>query len=229
MELSRIDETENNVPQTPQHTTLALSLIVHGEAVRYNRGKTGSRYDFKHMIGPKGVVIPYVSSQCFKKHWRETLPYAPSPIIREKDAKGKEKNQAFTSGDPMKYVDDDLFGYMIAGATDADSESEEIEDSTPEAPEDQDEKLAAISFDADQLKKDKTWIKLLKDDSSPLVRQIVDMLPHEAREEFDSTPDNTNLSDNLRHAITAVLDELLEVTPETDVFNEKYFPELGKR
>jgi hypothetical protein len=237
MEQSLINETTEsptsiNGTQTPKRTTIALSLMVHGEAVRYNRGKTGSRYDFKHMIGPKGpnFPIPYVSSQCFKKHWRETLPFIPSPIIREKDAKGQEKNQAYTSGEPMKYVDDDLFGYMIAGAAETESgESSDAEDAPPEAPEDQDAKLAAVSFDADQLKKDKTWIKLLKDDSSALVRQVVDLLPAEAREEFDSTPDSANLSDNLRQAITDVLNGLLEVTPETDIFTENYFPDLGKK
>ena len=219
-------------PKTQTRTTVALSLIVHGEAVRYNRGKTGAgRYDFKHMIGPRGAVIPYVSSQCFKKHWRETLPFTPSPIIRERDSKGQEKNQAYTSGDPMKYVDDDLFGYMIAGAAEVESEEAATEsgDEQVETPESQDEKLAAISFSPDQLKTDKTWVKLLKDDSNPLVRHVVDSLPTEAREEFDSTTESQNLSENLRLAVTDVLNGLLDAKDEADIFKEEFFPDLGKK
>ena len=221
-----------HAPETRTRATIALSLIVYGEAVRYNRGKTGGRYDFKHMIGPRGNVIPYVSSQCFKKHWRETLPFAPSPIIREKDSKGQEKNQAFTSGDPMKYVDDDLFGYMIAGAAEAEA-GEEATDSNEadavEAPADLDEKLTAIAFSPDQLKSDKTWIKLLKDDANALVNKVVNTLPSEAREEFVSTPDNVNLSNTLRQAITDVLNALLSATSEDDIYNETFFPDLGKK
>lgn len=215
-------------PQAPTRTTIALSLIVHGEAVRYNRGRTGSRYDFKHMIGPKGTVIPYVSSQCFKKHWRETLPFTPSPIIREKDSKGQEKNQAFTSGDPMKYVDDDLFGYMIAGAAQAEEGGDEVPDDEAdiEAPEDQDAKLAAVAFSPDQLKNDKTWVKLLKDDSNLLARNLVEEFPTEAREEFDSTPDNANLSDTLRQAIADALNATLD---KAEIYDAVHFPDLGKK
>jgi hypothetical protein len=105
--------------------TVAMSVLVHGEAVRFNRGQTrGDDFDFKYMRGRDGKEYPYVSSQCYKKYWRESLPLPFSPIIREKDAGGKEKNQAYTSGNPMKYFDDDLFGYMIAGATEAEEEND---------------------------------------------------------------------------------------------------------
>ena len=220
-------------PQTQMRTTIALSLLVHGEAVRYNRGKTGAgRYDFKHMIDARGRAIPYVSSQCFKKHWRETLPFTPSPIIRERDSKGQEKNQAYTSGDPMRYADDDLFGYMIAGAAEVESDdgaSDTDEELAVETPESQDDKLASIAFSPDQLKTDKTWINLLKDDSVALHRQIVDLLPTAAREEFDSTASGLNLTEELRLAITDVLNGLLGVDEESDIFNESYFPDLGKK
>lgn len=216
----------------PKRTTVALALIVHGEAVRYNRGQTGkSRYDFKHLIGPKGAVIPYVSSQCFKKHWRETLPFAPSPIIREKDSKGQDKNQAYTSGDPMQYADDDLFGYMIAGAAEVAAEegaADAAEGEPLEAPEDQDEKLGSIAISPDQLKGDKTWIKMLKDDSVALVREVVERLPSEAGEEFHTMTENATLSDTLRQAITDVLNGLIQ-GQENDIFNEAHFPDLGKK
>jgi hypothetical protein len=57
-------------------------------------------------------------------------PWSPLIVPQSKKAKAKDANQGFTSGDPMKYIDDDLFGYMIAGAEDKDStdaDDEEIE------------------------------------------------------------------------------------------------------
>ena len=100
--------------------TLAMNFIIHGEAVRFNRGKgSNDAFDFKHMKGKHEDIIPYVSSQCFKRHWREALECTKSPVSRK-------KNQAWTAGNPIEFIDDDLFGYMIAGAVDEeDSSSQE--------------------------------------------------------------------------------------------------------
>jgi hypothetical protein len=214
-------------------STVALSLLVHGEAVRFNRGKGGSgRYDFKHLIDQNGNAIPYVSSQCFKKHWRETLPYSPSPITRGVDAKGKEKNQVYTSGDPMKYVDDDLFGYMIAGAAEDDS-TDNLDDTSIDveiiSPEEEDDQLSKISFSTEQLKTDKTWINLLKDDSKSLHKRIVESLSEDARKEFDSTAVGLDLSESLRVAITETLNRLITNDHSSEFFTESNFPELGKK
>ncbi|MCF7911362.1 MAG: type I-B CRISPR-associated protein Cas7/Cst2/DevR [Candidatus Cloacimonetes bacterium] len=55
---------------------------------------------------------PYVSGQAWRYWWRETLvhqfKWVMSPVIREKKI-------AFTEAEPMKYPDDDIFGYMRAG------------------------------------------------------------------------------------------------------------------
>ncbi|SNQ60761.1 type I-B CRISPR-associated protein Cas7/Cst2/DevR [Candidatus Methanoperedens nitratireducens] len=54
---------------------------------------------------------PYASSQAMKRALRDTLKglgYSVSPIISSSPAR--------TAGDPIKYVDDDLFGYMEAGS-----------------------------------------------------------------------------------------------------------------
>src|SRR5579872_5971381 len=108
--------------------TVAISLLVHGEAVRFNRGQSrGDDYDFKYMRGRDGKEYPYVSSQCFKRYWREALPGPPSPITRARGTAGQEKNQAYTDGNPITYVDDDLFGYMIAGAAEFEEEREDLE------------------------------------------------------------------------------------------------------
>jgi hypothetical protein len=117
--------------------TVAISLLVHGEAVRFNRGQSrGDDYDFKYMRGRDGQIYPYVSGQCYKRYWRESLPGPPSPITRAKGAAGREENQAYTNGDPIKYVDDDLFGYMIAGAAETEEERVDVESIETEPPSD---------------------------------------------------------------------------------------------
>ena len=93
-------DSEEAKPQ--MRATIALSLLLHGEAVRFNRGNDSgpNKYDFKHMIGPRGEVIPYISSQSFKKNWRETLPFEASEIIRNKDKDGKKGQSCLYVGRP---------------------------------------------------------------------------------------------------------------------------------
>ena len=56
---------------------------------------------------------PYVSGQAFKRWWRGTIQqkhaWTPSPINREAKV-------AYTEGNPIKYEEDDIFGYMVAPA-----------------------------------------------------------------------------------------------------------------
>ena len=58
-------------------------------------------------------VYPYVSAQAFRRWLRDSLPAEEqaSPVTRSGSGK---KQQAYTSGRPDKYLDDDLFGYMVA-------------------------------------------------------------------------------------------------------------------
>jgi hypothetical protein len=148
--------------------TVAMSLLVHGEAVRFNRGQSrGDDFDFKYMKGRDGREYPYVSSQCFKKYWRESLSDALSPIIREKDAGGKDKNQAYTSGNPIKYLDDDLFGYMIAGATEDEEDSPDTEAQDPA------EDIKRV-FDADNIKDAEALRGRLLDGANPWSKFILD-------------------------------------------------------
>jgi CRISPR-associated protein Cst2 len=65
----------------------------------------------KHRTG--GKTYPYGSAQWWRRMLRDSLPdtETPSPVIvNGKDA----KQQAYTSGRPDRYTDDDLFGYMAA-------------------------------------------------------------------------------------------------------------------
>jgi CRISPR-associated protein Cst2 len=63
-------------------------------------------------IRKNGKEYPYVSGQAFRFWWRNSLEqnfnWKMSPITREKKI-------AFTEAEPMKYPDDDVFGYMRAG------------------------------------------------------------------------------------------------------------------
>jgi hypothetical protein len=146
--------------------TVAMSLLVHGEAVRFNRGQSRDDFDFKYMKGRDGREYPYVSSQCFKKYWREALPDRLSPITRAKGAGGKEKNQAYTSGNPIDYLDDDLFGYMIAGA--AEDEESTVDTDGADLPEAAETRL----FDEENIKDaEKLRMKFLE--TTPLSQFIL--------------------------------------------------------
>ena len=58
-------------------------------------------------------VYPYVSSQAWRRWWREVatedFDWEPSPVTRL-------AKSAYTQGNPQKYEDDDIFGYMAAKA-----------------------------------------------------------------------------------------------------------------
>ncbi|MEV0372471.1 type I-B CRISPR-associated protein Cas7/Cst2/DevR [Streptomyces sp. NPDC050636] len=65
----------------------------------------------QHRTG--GKTYPYGSAQWWRRMVRDSFPdtETPSPVIvNGKDA----KQQAYTSGRPDKYLDDDFFGYMAA-------------------------------------------------------------------------------------------------------------------
>jgi CRISPR-associated protein Cst2 len=56
---------------------------------------------------------PYVSAQAFRRWLRDSLPAGEprSPVTK---AGSGQRQQAYTSGRPDRYLDDDLFGYMVA-------------------------------------------------------------------------------------------------------------------
>jgi CRISPR-associated protein Cas7/Cst2/DevR subtype I-B len=58
-------------------------------------------------------VFPYVAPQAYRRWLRDTLTDGTdaSPVVRV--GKGK-RQQAYTAGEPHKFVDDDLMGYMRA-------------------------------------------------------------------------------------------------------------------
>ena len=56
---------------------------------------------------------PYVSAQAFRRWLRDSLPAAEprSPVTK---VGAGQRQQAYTGGRPDQYLDDDLFGYMVA-------------------------------------------------------------------------------------------------------------------
>lgn len=66
----------------------------------------------------RNETYPYVSAQAFRRWWRDTLTAqgaVPSPTTRVGKAQGKAQ-KATTDADPIRYADDDLFGFMKATA-----------------------------------------------------------------------------------------------------------------
>lgn len=59
-----------------------------------------------------GQELPYVSSQALRRALRDRLEEMGKPISNV--IPGEGKNPPATEGDPSKYYDDDLFGYMNA-------------------------------------------------------------------------------------------------------------------
>jgi len=203
---------------------IAMSVLVHGEAVRFNRGRSSREdFDFKCLRDRENRVYPYVSSQSYKKHWREALSTAPSPIHRGSSSGGSGKNQAYTDGNPIVYADDDLFGYMVAGAEDL-SDGNVADGTETEADESLlDPKIAAMLFTADDLKDVEGIARRLRANDDELSRFINRRVSPEAREALDAVGEGRALSINVRLAIIEALNDCLQ---EPGLYAEARFPKL---
>jgi CRISPR-associated protein Cst2 len=93
-------------------------LLIDAPASALNMGQGEETTATVKVIRAGGQEYPYVSAQSFRAWLRHTLEtYYPhwqkAPIYTEGKATSK-KQQAYTEGDPIRYWDDDLFGYMRA-------------------------------------------------------------------------------------------------------------------
>lgn len=57
---------------------------------------------------------PYVSAQAWRRWLRDSLPAEEPRSSVERVGKGGKNQQAYTAGRPDRFLDDDLFGYMVA-------------------------------------------------------------------------------------------------------------------
>ncbi|PRX97922.1 type I-B CRISPR-associated protein Cas7/Cst2/DevR [Allonocardiopsis opalescens] len=101
---------------------LAGKIVLAVSAGAPNNGKGETTTTPVKQARVRGRVYPYVSAQAFRRWLRDTMTArgsAPSPTVRVGKAQGKAQ-KATTSADPVRYADDDLFGYMKAGAKSSD-------------------------------------------------------------------------------------------------------------
>jgi CRISPR-associated protein Cst2 len=88
---------------------VALDIIAGAPNNRRGEGNIG---EVKQMqVGRH--TYPYVSAQAFRRWVRDSLPAVEPRSPVTKVGSGK-RQQAYTGGRPDLYLDDDLFGYMVA-------------------------------------------------------------------------------------------------------------------
>lgn len=107
--------------------TQGLILIDVDVAALNNAGKSTTS-GFDNAVSTKtirkgGALYTYVSGQAWRFWWRDTLQkqfsWELSPIIRDNKI-------AFTEANPIKYPDDDIFGYMRAAKAEVLNEKGEV-------------------------------------------------------------------------------------------------------
>jgi CRISPR-associated protein Cst2 len=100
-------------------------ILIDVDAVALNNAGKSTQSNFDNAVATKrifknGKNYVYVSGQAWRYWWRDTLQKAfnwdLSPITRDSKI-------AFTAADPIRYADDDIFGYMKA-AKDVELDSE---------------------------------------------------------------------------------------------------------
>ncbi len=91
-------------------------ILLDVDVVALNNAGKSTTSNFDNAVSTKkvfknGRAYTYVSGQAWRYWWRDTLQknhnWELSPITRESKI-------AFTAADPIKYADDDIFGYMKA-------------------------------------------------------------------------------------------------------------------
>lgn len=99
-------------------TYLAGKIVLAVEAGAPNNGKGEATTGRVKQTRVRGRTYPYVSAQAFRRWLRDTMTEhgsLTSPVERVGKAQGKAQ-KATTAADPIRYLDDDLFGYMRATA-----------------------------------------------------------------------------------------------------------------
>ncbi|HEY9476541.1 MAG TPA: type I-B CRISPR-associated protein Cas7/Cst2/DevR [Mycobacteriales bacterium] len=96
-------------------TYLAGKVVLDVVAGAPNNGEGEDNVARTKQIRIGRDIYPYVSAQAFRRWLRDTMPLdeARSPVVRSGSGK---RQQAYTAGHPHLYMDDDLFGYMVAVA-----------------------------------------------------------------------------------------------------------------
>ncbi|WP_131766347.1 type I-B CRISPR-associated protein Cas7/Cst2/DevR [Candidatus Protofrankia californiensis] len=88
-----------------------IALDVDAGAPNNGRGEDNVGVVKKLWVGRD--VHPYVSAQAFRRWVRDSMPATEERSAVTRKGSGA-KQQAYTEGRPDRYLDDDLFGYMVA-------------------------------------------------------------------------------------------------------------------
>ncbi|MGC8667546.1 MAG: type I-B CRISPR-associated protein Cas7/Cst2/DevR [Chthonomonadales bacterium] len=113
--------------------TSAMLIEATGAALNNAGADEGQRTDNAVVVKKIRVgraEFPYVSGQAVRRWWREVLyedfGWQPSPVTRE-------AKSAYTSGEPVNYPDDDMFGYMAAKKVKGQARSQKKDSATTDA------------------------------------------------------------------------------------------------
>src|SRR5690348_1875578 len=111
----------SNSSNLPNSKAISIGMIMKVGVGNVNAGWTeGIVTVIKKVERPDGFFHPYISGQALRRYVRDVI----KDIVQEKnddslrmspEEKGiDKKSPVVTAGDPRKYVDDDLFGFMKA-------------------------------------------------------------------------------------------------------------------
>ncbi|MGH3874104.1 MAG: type I-B CRISPR-associated protein Cas7/Cst2/DevR [Pseudonocardiaceae bacterium] len=78
-----------------------------------NNGRGDNNVGMVKQMWVNGKIHPYASAQAFRRWLRDSLPADEPRSGVTRSGTGKNQ-QAYTEGRPDRYLDDDLFGYMVA-------------------------------------------------------------------------------------------------------------------
>lgn len=107
------------------HLAGKIVLSVSAGAPNNGKGRQTTETPVKRTF-IRGRTYPYISAQAFRRWWRDTMAaLGPEPSPVERVGKPQRKAQkATTAGDPIRYADDDLFGYMKTSAKNKNNKEE---------------------------------------------------------------------------------------------------------
>jgi CRISPR-associated protein Cst2 len=97
---------------------LAGTMVLAVQAGAPNNGKGEENTARVKFARVRGQRYPYISAQAVRRWIRDGMVErgaVPSPVTRVGKAQGKAQ-KANTQADPLRFADDDLFGYMRTGA-----------------------------------------------------------------------------------------------------------------
>ncbi len=99
---------------------MKINCLTFTSIIKIDLGNSNSSYNediistIKKIRFPNGDSYPYISAQAIRRMARERMRDAGFQISPKDEKSGEGKSPFSTQCDPVKYVDDDLFGFMNA-------------------------------------------------------------------------------------------------------------------